>query len=137
VTIGDDGMPIVATPPVLPPRIESESNWPPAKPEVRRMEPTVTDAAPAPVVHVVYVNRTSPATHVTTERTAKRFKARMLLGAGWMIAGAVSVTIGISTAGERSYSEGRVFAVVGGVLACISGFAIYICTRVAAWWHHG
>lgn len=66
----------------------------------------------------------------TIEKTAKTWKAQMLLSFGVFVVG-----IGIVALAVMGAVPG-VFALIG-VLMILVGFAWFVTARIGAWWYHG
>lgn len=63
-----------------------------------------------------------PASVVTTQQTAKRYKAMQLVGALMIVAGVVACS-----AGESRHSG----------WLWVLGFLVWLGGRLRGWWHHG
>jgi len=68
----------------------------------------------------------------TVEKTAKRFKAHIILSTLILLAGVVWAvgSCAESPRGEQNVSPGA-------ILLCLVGFVWHAVTRFRAWWHHG
>ena len=66
----------------------------------------------------------------TVERTAKLFKANMVLAVLTMMVAMVWIVGSCSASGGDGPSPWS-------LLTAFVGFIWYVCARIAAWWHHG
>lgn len=71
--------------------------------------------------------------HVTTELTAKKWKARKIIGIALLIAGTIWTSC---SAAVETNSESTSGFVIGPCMIIV-GLIIYIHARIKAWWHHG
>lgn len=64
---------------------------------------------------------------VTTQQTAKGWKAGQLTGAGLMLAGVVGCAAMMAEPGAGLW----------GTPVFLLGLVVYLAARIGAWWHHG
>ena len=71
----------------------------------------------------------------TTELTAKKFKKHAAIGAGMCVIGIILMITGRESISSAGAGMGLTAAI--GAASLVFGAALFITSRIRAWWHHG